>query len=128
MNQLKYNVLEMQEYLEHLNVNEAKTVFRFRTRMQNFDGNYKGKNNEKLCPVCALHVDRQEFCFNCPGLRKIITITDEYESIFGSTITSNIARTLVNIDKIRKEYLSLKEAQMCTTPNSVGAASIVKFL
>ena len=112
MDKLHYKRLESQEYLAELNVNEAKTVFRFRSRMQNFTGNYKGNLNE-LCPLCYQHYDLQELCFECPIIKKKIVINERYESIFGSTITRNIASILVKIDKIRKEErnLSLNEAQ-----------------
>ena len=43
MSQLNYPKLERQEYLEDLNSTKAKTVFRFCTKMENFEGNYKGK-------------------------------------------------------------------------------------
>ena len=111
MDKLHYKQLESQDYLEELNVNEAKTVFRFRTRMQNFAGNFKGKSIE-LCPLCYQHYDLQELCFECPIIRKKIIIKESYESIFGSTITRNMASLLVQIDKIRKEEnLSQSEAQ-----------------
>ena len=50
MGKLQYKQLESQEYLTELNVNDAKIVFRFRTRMQNFDGNFNGKKSKELCP------------------------------------------------------------------------------
>ena len=70
--------------------------------MQNFAGNFKGKSIE-LCPLCYQHYDLQELCFKCPIIRKKIVIKESYESIFGSTITRNMASLLVQIDKIRKE-------------------------
>ena len=48
------------------------------------------------------HFDLQELCFKCPILMKKIVIDEEYDSIFCSTITKNIARILVKIDQIRK--------------------------
>ena len=123
---LNYEKLETQEYLKDLTVQEAKAVFRFRTKMQTFDGNLNGKETEVLCPLCAEHFDLQELCFDCPIVRKKLRIEERYESIFGSVITTSLARVLLGIEQIRKEeYLSQSEAQMCTIPNSMGAASIV---
>ena len=41
---VKYEKLEGQQYLTTLDVRKAKTVFRFRTEMAQFSGNYKGQN------------------------------------------------------------------------------------
>ena len=126
LKELNYKKLETQDYLKDLTVQEAKAVFRFRTKMQTFDGNLNGKETKVLCPLCAEHFDLQETCFDCPILRKKLRIEDRYESIFGSVIPATLAKILLGIEKIRKEeYLSQREAQMCTIPNSMGAASIV---
>ena len=123
---LIYDKLETQEYLKELTVNEAKAVFRFRTRMQIFDGNFNGKETKVLCPLCAQHFDLQELCFDCPILRGKLRIEERYESIFGSVIKPTLARVLLGIETIRREeHLSQIEAQKCTIPNSMGAASIV---
>ena len=122
MNELKYKKLERQEYLEELNVTEAKTVFRFRTKMENFEGNFKQKETKvsSKCPICQAHSDLQELCFECPVLKQKIGISEQYESIFGATITTNLARTLVKIVNIRK---SLPERPNCA-PFQMGAANI----
>ena len=111
MNLLKYDKLESQQYLEEFNVYKAKTIFRFRTNMANFDGNFRGKETNVVCLVCGLHKDLQQLSFECPVLKKEMIITENYESIFTSTITKNLADILVKIVNIRK---SLEEAQMCT--------------
>ena len=111
VNLLKYDKLESQQYLEEFNVYKAKPIFRFRTNMANFDGNFKGKETNVVCPVCGLHKDLQQLSFECPVLKKEMIITENYESIFTSTITKNLADILVKIVNIRK---SLEEAQMCT--------------
>ena len=112
--------------MKDLTVNEAKAVFRFRTRMQPFDDNFNGKGTKVLCPLCAQHFDLQELCFDCPILRGKLRIEERYESIFGSVIKPTLARVLLGIETIRKEeHLSQIEAQKCTIPNSMGAASIV---
>ena len=56
MRDLYYEKLEAQEYLKELDVNEAKTVFKFRVRMAKFSGNFKGQGLIDLCPLCALHL------------------------------------------------------------------------
>ena len=123
ISQLNYRKLERQEYLEDLNLTEAKTVFRFRTKMENFEGNYKGKNIEgqQQCPVCQTHSDLQDLCFGCPVIKEKIGITEEqYASLFGSTITTKLAGILVKIVNIRK---SLQERPN-SAPYLMGAASI----
>ena len=59
--------------------------------MANFDGNFRCKETNEVCPVCGLHKDLQQLSFECPVLKKEMIITENYESIFTSTITKNLA-------------------------------------
>ena len=72
INELKYEKLERQVYHEELNVAEPKTVFRLRTKVENFEVNYKQKETKVLsqCPICQAHSDVQELCFECPILKQ----------------------------------------------------------
>ena len=90
--------------------------------MENFEGNFKknGIEVQQQCPICQNHRDLQELCFECPVLKQNVRITEQYESLFGSNITTNLARILVKIVKIRN---SLKERPNCA-PYQMGAASI----
>ena len=89
--------------LNELDVHEAKTVFKFRVRMAQFSGNFKGQGPPDLCPPSALHPDLQEECLQCPVVRGKIEIDMQYENIFVSVITRNVARTLQAITKLRRK-------------------------
>ena len=102
MKELNYEKLEIQEYFKTLDVNQAKTMFRFRTRMAQFDGNFNGNGCISLCPLCGDHSDLQHLCFACPVVLEKVAISQEYESIFGSKISTNLATTIQKIMKIRE--------------------------
>ena len=71
---LDYEQLKTPEYLTNLNV-QAKTVFRFRARMENFSGNYKGQGPPDPCPLCGLHSDVQHQSFQCSAVTRKIEIS-----------------------------------------------------
>ena len=54
MDDLIYVELSMQNYLkdEKIRVQEARILFKFRTRMAKFWGNFKGGRPPQQCPVC----------------------------------------------------------------------------
>ena len=103
MKNLKYEKLEAQKYLTMLDVNLAKTVFRFRVRMAQFSGNYKGQGPPELCPLCGLHKDLQELCFYCPSVLNKIELNEEYENLFQPEVSKDLARNLIEIEKLRKK-------------------------
>ena len=103
MKNLDYEKLEAQDYMKELDVHEAKTVFKFRVRMAQFSGNFKGLGPLDLCPLCALHADLKEECLQCPVVRGKIEIDMQYENIFVSVTTRNVARTLQAITKLRRK-------------------------
>ena len=103
MKELHYEKLEVQEYFKTLEVSQAKTLFRFRTRMAQFDGNFKGYGSVDLCPLCGDHSDLQQLCFVCPVVKEKVGISEEYGNIFGSKISINLATTIDRIMKIRKK-------------------------
>ena len=89
MSNLTYEKFERQEYFTTLEVKHAKTVFRFRTRMATFDGNFKGQGPVDPCPLCGLHSDLQHLSFNCPVVIEKVEPTEEYEQIFGAKISKS---------------------------------------
>ena len=113
MKNLKYGKLEAQKYLTMLDVNLAKTVFRFRVRMAQFSGNYKGQGPPEFCPLCGLHKDLQELCFYCPSVLNQIELYEEYENIFQPEVSKDLARNLKEIEKLRKKKheMPLNETQ-----------------
>ena len=109
MNDLDYLELSMQNYLkdEKIKVKEARMLFKYRTRMANFWGNFKGGRPPQQCPVCneAGSVDTQQHSFHCKVIAEKITISGKYQEIFTTNIDVNIARTVTNIEEFREEEL-----------------------
>ena len=101
MKDLKYEKLQIQEYLTKLDVYLAKTMFRFRVRMARFSGNYKGKGPPDACPLCGLHSDEQQLSFQCPEVTMMIDTSVIYEHIFNPKISINLAKTCDKIMKLR---------------------------
>ena len=103
MKNLKYLKLEAQAYLRNLDGNLAKNVFKLRTRMAKFQGNFKEDDTVDFCPLCATHGDFQELSFQCPEILRQIEVTENYENIFGSKISLKLAKTLDEISRLRKQ-------------------------
>ena len=103
MRNLKYQKLECQEYLRNLDVKSAKSIFKFRTRMARFQGNFKENVDVDFCPLCGAHRDLQELSFRCPEILKKVEILETYEDIFGSKISQKLARIVEEITKFWKE-------------------------
>ena len=100
---LSYEKLCPQEYLFKLDVKVAKDVFRYRTRMMHFSGNFRGQGPIEFCPLCQKHEDLQELSFKCPAVLEKINVNEEYVNIFGSDISQNLGKTLSEIAKMRKK-------------------------
>ena len=109
MKNLQYTQIEMQKYLENENikVSEARSVFKFRTRMMKCWGNFKGGRPPQKCPICKEQgsVDTQEHSFQCRVMKKLINIEGEYQKIFSDNVHEKIARTVGKIEKLREEIL-----------------------
>ena len=103
MKELKYQKLECQEYLGNLDAKLAKSVFKYRTRMAKFQGNFKENGNVDFCPLCGTHRDLQELSFQCPEILKKVKITEIYETIFGSKISLNLAKIVDEITRWRND-------------------------
>ena len=102
---LSYNKLEMQTYfnLENMSAAQAKIVYSYRTRMASYGEHFRVKNGQVMCPMCGLHKDSQSMAFNnCQVIKEEVSIYGKYEDIFQSVISSKLAASLENIDKIRK--------------------------
>ena len=100
---LSYEKLDQQEYLKNLDVKLAKTTFRFRTRMAQFGGNFKGQGPLDPCPLCGEHQDLQELSFQCPEVLDKIKVNEDYDNIFEPKISRELAKTLQDILKIREK-------------------------
>ena len=103
MRNLAYEMLQPQNYLSSLDVRQAKVVFRFRVKMAIFSGNFKGQGPLDPCPLCGQHDDLQEWCFQCPVVKRKVEVTEEYENIFRKNISTNLARILSRIVELRRK-------------------------
>ena len=99
---LEYQRLSMQSYLIGLNSNTAKIVLKYRLRMANYFGNFKGAESVNMCPLCLTHEDNQSWAFSCPFIREKIKIEEPYEHLFASEISINLVKILESIEKIRQ--------------------------
>ena len=109
MSNLDYDDLEMQQYLkdENIKTNQARALFRFRTRMARFWENFKGGRPPQPCPICkqAQSVDTEAHSFKCEVIASNISVDGEYSEIFGPRAGQKIAKTVENIEKYREQYL-----------------------
>ena len=102
MNNLTYADLEMQSYLkdEKIRVDQAKILFRFRTRMARYWENFKGGRPPDPCPVC-----KEPHSFQCGVTASNVTINGIYNNIFGARVGEITAKTVENIEQFRKQFL-----------------------
>ena len=107
LSSLQYSDLSMQKYLKDpkITVNEAKNIFKFRTRTAHFKDNMKSFYKENICPMCSEHPDTQSHSFECKVTKMSINIECSYEEIFKKTISPTLAKTLMQITNLRKNYI-----------------------
>ena len=103
MSNLTYEKLNLQNYLTNFDVELAKNIFRYRTRMIQFHGNFSGGGPTNLCPLCGSHSDLQNLSFKCPTVLGEIQIEENYENLFGNNISLEMAKTLEHITKLREK-------------------------
>ena len=105
MDKLSYHKLEMQDYLKvnKLSAVGGKTLFRYRTHMANYGQNFGSTN---ICPLCGLHLDNQFMAYyNCQVIKDNVNIRGEYEKIFKDEVPADVIRSLIAIDKFRKDKI-----------------------
>ena len=114
LRELFYSELKTQEYLKNKNLsaNQAQTVFSYRTRMSAYSENFRGTNGHSPCPLCLGHIDSQAASFQCPEIVKNVQIKGNYKDIFSDIVDSELANTLVEIDKVRHENLNNRNIEM----------------
>ena len=107
LKQLHYRSLKLQNYLklDYLTVNEMRTIFSFRVRMCNFNGNYRSKDDCRACPICSMHPDKQELLAECSEIKK------KFEN--ASDIIKNIYTEDFTADDIRKLGKMLDFREKC---------------
>ena len=107
MENLQYSELVIQNYFLHpgINIEEIRSIFKFRTRMAPFGENFRGGRDIVTCPLCSTHVDNQVMSFQCPAMRNKINIECDIEDVYSDTMNKKTATTLHKILKLRKELL-----------------------
>ena len=123
MNDLNYEKLEMQPYLKALEAKMAKIVFKFRVKMANFSGNFKGNGQTATCPLCGSHSDIQDLCFRCPVVVEHLKIDEKYENLFKQSISTNLAINLIAITKLRNKEKTVPDGDPLVhhpVPNTDG--------
>ena len=109
MENLMYADLEMQSYLkdDNIRVDQARTIFRYRTRMARYWENFKGGRPPDPCPVCkeAQSVDSQAHSFHCEVTASNVSINGNFCNIFGVKVDEKTAKTVENIEKFRAQFM-----------------------
>ena len=101
---LTYKEHKMKPYLRdsETTLEEKITLFKWRTRMENFSNNFKrGRENLAPCVLCGLHDDNQKEIFNCPQVVEKIDAEDNYQSLFNDTIEKLVAKKVTKISELR---------------------------
>ena len=103
MDKLTYTELKLQNYLKNKNISveEARNLFRYRTRVAKFKENMKSSFLVTTCPLCLVQPDTQVHSFQCPELR--VKLEGIYNDIFTEDIPTNISKTLLRITKRRED-------------------------
>ena len=101
MNNLYYSELKIQEYLKLkiMTVEEAKLVFKFRTRQAEFSENFRGKNGPINCKLCDNHL----MSFQCSIIKSKFNLKGKYEDIFEENISREVVKSLKFINSYREE-------------------------
>ena len=105
---LTYSSLEIQEYLVSptLTIHEVRTIFLFRTRMQNFWGNFRGTDEYRLCPLCNKHPDKQELFSKCYVIRNEFgDIEKEIKSVQNRRFLTENAKLVVKSLNLREKRI-----------------------
>ena len=106
MENLEYSELKLQNYLSNdlITVQEAKNFFKFRTRVAKFQANMKNNPGLSLaCPFCKVIPDTQQHSVQCSVVKSKVDVKGNYKDIFLDNIPVEIARTLMEITKLREK-------------------------
>ena len=105
MDNVSYRDLKMQNYLldENLTSEEMKTVFKYRTRMEDYGENFRGGKTQVICPLCSLHLDNQELSFQCQVIKDKLNVTGDVQNIYKENINVETVKAICKISGYRKQ-------------------------
>ena len=109
---LFYVELKTQEYFlnEDYTFEEKKLIFQFRTRMAQFEENFRAGRTETVCPLCLSHSDSQFLILKCPIIRKEILKSKEVEvQSIEDIFYEKVSKNTVNILKLATAMRSMKK-------------------
>ena len=111
MDGLYYHDLKTQKYLKSpsIKLNQKRTIFRWRTRMESFGEHFRGGGGPVMCPLCQTHLDNQAMSLQCPGVKEEINVEHHsIEGIFAENISQEVVELISRITKIRENKLGLR--------------------
>ena len=99
-----YSELRLQNYLksDDIPVYEAKNLFRHRVKVADFKENFGQKYEDKVCPLCGIHMDTQAHAVQCVKVKESVQVQGKYSDIFKEIIPRNISQSLYSISKLRE--------------------------
>ena len=109
MENLDYLELNLQNYFTNgqITVQEARNIFRYRTRVAKFKENMKNNSELSLaCPLCHVEPDTQQHSFHCPIILSRMKVRGVYSDIFLDDIPVETAKTLMKITEIRENHVN----------------------
>ena len=105
MDGVHYSELKMQSYLKSsCTLEQKRTIFRWRTRMERFGENYRGGGGPIICPLCETHLDNQPMSLQCPVIKEEIE-NSNIDDLLKSNVSQKTADTITKINKIRENKL-----------------------
>ena len=109
-----YTELRIQKYLEAswISKDQARLIFKFRTKMAPFDNNFRGGREEVMCPICKAHPDDQTLLLKCPAIKNIIHNSIDMENINSDNILRDTVDTLVAAMRARENLLDDKQQNL----------------
>ena len=74
-------------------------------RLERFGENFREGREVVECGLCGKHRDGQKESFNCSFIKSKIDLQGKYENIFAKRVDRATINSIMNISKIRREYL-----------------------
>ena len=106
MNNVEYKNLKIQPYFneDSINTNDARQIFRYRTRMLKFKENFKGNEEDNSCPLCKNHPDDQNKIEFCNVLKEKIGDVSKCKLLYTDTTNKEAYELITKVMDIRKEH------------------------